>query len=172
MIRKATEKDIDYAAAGYEALLLYEQLHGTNTNWVLHVYPTRDVAERACAAGTLYVWEDDQGIGASMLLNQLQPEDYGTIDWAWPATAEEVYVVHTLCVPPDRARQGLGRQMMEYAFSKAKDLGGTVMRLDTWAGNKPAAALYRKLGFRYAGKKQVLHEGVIPEELIFFEKQL
>ena len=169
MIRKATEQDVQKVAAGYRELLMYETVHGTNTNWIPDVYPTQAVAEKACADGTLYVMEEAGQITASMRLNQLQPDDYRTIDWAWEAADEAVYVVHTLCVLPERARQGLGRKMMTYALSRAKRMNGTVVRLDTWAGNKPAAALYAKLGFRYAGRKEVLHEGVIPEELIFFE---
>lgn len=43
------------------------------------------------------------------------------------------------------------------------------MRLDTYAGNKPAASLYTKLGFRYAGIASVMLQGLIPEEQIFFE---
>ena len=40
------------------------------------------------------------------------------------------------------------------------------------AGNRPAAALYQSCGFALRGKRQVLHQGVIPEKLIFFEMGL
>ena len=41
MIRAATAADIDAIEAGYNELLLYEQEHGSNSHWVLGVYPTR-----------------------------------------------------------------------------------------------------------------------------------
>ena len=45
----------------------------------------------------------------------------------------------------------------------------TAMRLDTAKGNKPATKLYTGCGFAIRGARQVIHQGVIPEELIFFE---
>ena len=36
----------------------------------------------------------------------------------------------------------------------------------------PARALYAGLGFRLAGRADVLHEGVIPETLVLFEKEV
>ena len=43
------------------------------------------------------------------------------------------------------------------------------LRLDTYAGNEPAAGLYRGLGFRYAGRAECDFQGLITEPLIFFE---
>ena len=107
-----------------------------------------------------------------MILNQHQAEVYSEIPWAYPAPPEKVLVVHTLCIPPSAAGKGFGTQMVRCAEEKARESGCSVLRLDTYAGNHPAAALYKKLGYRYAGIRPTLHEGVIPEELIFFEKLL
>ena len=41
-----------------------------------------------------------------------------------------------------------------------------------WENNKPAANLYLRLGFRYAGKAAVMFEGAIAENLIFLEKRI
>ena len=71
MIRKATEHDIDAVEQGYTELLTNEKENGSSSNWVLGVYPTRSVAEASCAAGTLYVMEEEDGICASMILNQV-----------------------------------------------------------------------------------------------------
>ena len=157
----------------YTELLLHEQRTGiSNTNWVLGVYPCRATAERAFAAKTLYVLEKDGTLCASMILNQNQAEVYSELDWAYPARPEQVLVLHTLCIPPSQAGKGCGTSMVKYAEAKAREMNCSVLRLDTFAGNKPAATLYQKLGYRYAGIRPTLHEGVIPEELIFFEKQI
>lgn len=58
MIRAATAADIDAIEAGYNELLLYEQEHGSNSHWVLGVYPNRATAERAVEAGTMYVLDE------------------------------------------------------------------------------------------------------------------
>ena len=76
MIRKALEKDVPAAAANYRELLTYEKENGTNSNWVLDLYPTRETAEKAWQAGTLYVLEEDGEICGSVILNQLQPAEY------------------------------------------------------------------------------------------------
>ena len=104
MIRKATEHDIDAVEQGYTELLTHEKDNGSSSNWVLGVYPTRSVAEGSCAAGTLYVMEEEDGICASMILNQVQSEEYYGIAWEYPAGDDEVLVLHTLCIPPSKSR--------------------------------------------------------------------
>ena len=51
----------------------------------------------------------------------------------------------------------------------AAAIGCAAIRLDTWAGNTPAAALYQKNGFTLCGSAHVLFQGKIPEELICLE---
>ena len=169
MIRKALEKDVPAAAANYRELLTYEKENGTNSKWVLDLYPTRETAEKAWQAGTLYVLEEDGEICGSVILNQLQPAEYGPAPWHIPAAPEEVLVIHTLCIPPSRAGHGYGKQFVQFALALAAQQGCKAVRLDTWAGNKPAAALYTKMGFAYVGRANVLLQGVIPEEQIFFD---
>lgn len=172
MIRKAAQQDIDAVEQGYTELLTYEAEHGSSSNWALGIYPTRSVAEISCGSQTLYVMEQEGEICASMILNQVQSEDYRGILWEYPAKDEEVLVLHTLCIPPSRAGRGYGTDMVRFAIEQAVRMKCRVIRLDTYAGNQPASALYKKLGFRYAGIASVMLQGVIPEEQIFFEKLL
>lgn len=171
MIRKAEQRDIDAVEDGYTQLLTYEQTHGTQSNWALGIYPTRQVAQDSLEAGTLYVLEDGGEICASMILNHVQPEEYRRMDWSYPAEDTQVLVLHTLCVPPSRSGRGYGKQMVRYAMELALETGMSAVRLDTWAGNTPAATLYQSFGFRYVGKTEVMLQGVIPEEQVFFEWQ-
>ena len=62
--------------------------------------------------------------------------------------------------------------MVNFAIDEAVRQKMKALRLDTAAGNRPAAALYQSCGFALRGKRQVLHQGVIPEKLIFFEMGL
>ena len=70
------------------------------------------------------------------------------------------------------AGRGIGREMVRFALSHARETGMRAVRLDTYEGNAPARALYAGLGFRLAGRADVLHEGVIPETLVLFEKEV
>ena len=172
MIRKATKNDLDWIEASYTELLTREAEQGSNTNWQLGLYPTRETAQRSLDEETLYVLQEEDGLCASMTLNQVQPAVYNEISWAFPAAPEDILLIHTLCLPPSKAGRGFGKAMTSYAAAKAKEMECKVIRLDTYAGNEPAATLYRSLGYHYAGKAETLHEGVIPEELIFFEKKI
>ena len=172
MIRQAVKTDIDAVENSYTELLTYEKEHGGSSNWVLGVYPTREVAERSYGEGTLYVLEEGAEICASMILNQYQSDDYREMEWMYPADDSEVLVIHTLCIPPSKAGRGYGKKMVQYAIEHARKMNCTAIRLDTWAGNEPAAALYQKFGFRYVGVTDVLLQGLIPEKQVFFEKKL
>lgn len=112
---------------------------------------------------------EGETLGASMILNHSQPEDYKSIPWEIPAAPEQVAVIHTLCVPPSQAGKGYGKTMVRFAIDESRRQSMTAMRLDTAKGNKPATKLYTGCGFVFRGARQVLHQGVIPEELIFFE---
>ena len=172
MIRKATKNDLDWIEASYTELLIREATRGSHTNWQLGVYPTRETAQKSLDEQTLYVLEEEDGLCGSMILNQTQPEVYDQISWSFLAEPEEVLLIHTLCIPPSKAGRGFGKAMVCFAEEEAREMGCKAIRLDTYIGNKPAASLYRSLGYRYAGKAATLHEGVIPEELIFFEKKV
>lgn len=167
MIRKAIETDIESVEQSYLQLLDHEALHGSHTNWMRDVYPTRATAEGALSAGTLFVLEEDGQVRGSMILNQTQLPEYAGIDWAYPA--QQVLVIHTLCIPPAQAGRGYGRAMVRFALEEAARQGCQALRLDTYAGNAPAAGLYRGLGFRYAGRAECDFQGLITEPLIFFE---
>lgn len=173
MIRKAELSDIDAIAATYTSLLQYEQAHGSNSHWVLGVYPTRAVPEAKVPTGTMYVLEDEAGqLCASMILNQEQAPEYDLIPWQLKARREEVFVIHTLCIPPQQAGKGYGRQMVEFAKAKAREAGCSVMRIDTHAENFPAQRLYKKLGFTIAGYGPAMLNGLLPLQLVFLECEL
>mgnify|MGYP000031616778 FL=1 len=172
MIRRALEQDVAAIGNTYTELLRHEEEHGSSSNWRLGVYPTETTAAEAVSQGTMFVLEEEGEICASMVLNQNQAAEYASIPWEYEAEPEEVLVLHTLCIPPSKAGRGYGKQMAAYAKKFALDMGCTVMRIDTFSGNEPAKGLYQKNGFRIAGYAQVLHEGVIEEELVYLECRL
>ena len=171
-IRLAKASDLDAVAAIYDAVLQQEERGICYTNWQKGLYPRRETAERGWRDGTLFVLEEAGQICASMVLNQVQPKEYGTIEWVYPAAPQEVFVIHTLCVHPAQTKKGYAKAMVVFAEEQARKQKGRVMRLDTYVGNQPAVALYRHLGYRLAGSTDFLFEGVIPEELYCVEKRL
>ncbi len=172
-IRLATVKDIDEAEKIYDEVLDYEAVHGTTTNWVKGKYPARATAEKAVAAGTYYVGEDEKGcIFGTVNLNHVQPVEYANIPWMISAEENEVLVVHTLCIRPTYRGKGCAKEFMAFAEQLAKEKGCKVIRLDTWENNDPAKKMYPSLGYRLAGETLFFFEQVIWETLICYEKQL
>ena len=107
-----------------------------------------------------------------MLLNHEQAAEYATIPWQYPAADKDVLLIHTLCIPPALAGRGYGRTMVAFAKEEARRRGCQVMRIDTYAYNEPAKALYQKQGFRIAGYAVWLHHGLIQEKLVYLECNL
>ncbi len=169
MIRLAVEKDIPAIAETYTALLAHEMRCGSCTNWVPGVYPTVKVPMEKVPAGKMYVLEEQGTVCASMAVDREQAPEYRGIPWKYPAEDSEVTVIHTLCVTPALAGRGFGTAMVRFAMDLAAKSGSRVIRIDTWARNEPAKALYQRLGFVIAGYAQALHQGVISEELAYLE---
>ena len=71
---------------------------------------------------------------------------------------------------PETVGRGLARRFVAFAEELAARQGCAALRLDTYEGNIPAASLYTKLGWRYAGSAHFLFQGAIPEVLKCFEK--
>lgn len=169
MIRKATYSDITAIAATYNELLIYEERNGSNSNWKLGIYPTIAVPESKVPTGTMYVLEEKGEICASMVLNHDQADEYADVAWKYSGDGTKVLVIHTLCIPPQKAGHGYGQQMIQYAKNYAIELGCTTIRIDTYAHNEPAKKLYQKNGFRIAGYGNILLQGLIEEEQVYLE---
>lgn len=58
----------------------------------------------------------------------------------------------SICTDPDARGQGLGRSVTAHLAQAAFDRGEPLVYLEMYAGNAPAAALYRSLGFREVGR--------------------
>ena len=81
-------------------------------------------------------------------------------------------VIHTLCVSPAASGKGYAQQLVAFAEQLGREQGCTVIRLDTYEGNRPATALYTKLGYRVVGVAPFYFQNVIQENLRCFEKAL
>ncbi len=169
MIRKGTIEDIGAVEALYNELFDDEEQVKNWSNWQRGLYPTRATAEKSVGLGTMYVLEEAGKICASMIFNDVQGHFYADVDWLYPASSEEVRVIHTLCVAPSQKGKGYASEMLDFAKKQAKEEGCKVIRMDTYSGNEPAKALYGKRGFRIAGYVDTMLEGVIAEELAMLE---
>ena len=172
MIRPATAADLPATAAIYEAIFDHEAKTTVYTNWQRGTYPSEASARQALEDGYLYIGEEEGAAWGVVTLNGLQLPEYDLIPWAIPAEREQVGVIHTLCIHPDRSGQGLARKMAAFSEDLFRSQGKTVIRLDTWEHNLPANRLYPSIGYRFAGAAEFLFQGYTRETLNCYEKAL
>lgn len=171
MIRKATAADLDAVEAIYNEIHDREEAGLSSTGWRRGIYPTREDAEEALERGDLYVLEEDGEVLASAIINQWQNPEYARADWAYPAAADDVLVLHTLAVSPRRAGQGLGKRFVRYFENCAALRACRCLRLDTGERNTRARRLYESLGYREAGTVPCEYDGMENVRFVCMEKR-
>ena len=94
------------------------------------------------------------------------------MDWHWEAADDEVLVIHTLVIDPNRRGEGKASEFLKAAEDIARSWGCTVIRLDTWEGNLPAQALYKKHGYLLAGGCDFWFANAYNNPLVCLDKKL
>ncbi len=169
--RKAQESDIADIAVIYERIHKAESEGRLTTGWIQGVYPVESTARAALERDDLFVCETD-GIAAAAIINKQQVDVYADGEWLYPAEDNEVMVLHTLVVDPERSRQGLGRGFVDFYEAYAKESGCTVLRMDTNARNLGARATYARLGYREADIVPCVFNGIPNVQLVLLEKKI
>ena len=171
MIRHAIEADLPAIGAIYERIHDSEEAGRITTGWLRSVYPTMETARAALDAGELFVLEDG-GIVAAARINRTQVDVYAQVDWRYPATDDQVMVLHTLTVDPKRSGRGCGRQFLQFYEDYALSQGCPVLRIDTNAKNAAARAMYAKHGYIESGIVPTVFNGIENVMLVCMEKRL
>ncbi len=172
MIRKAVDSDIESISEIYERIHTEEEAGRTTTGWKRGIYPTRQTALDAFSSGDLYVLEEDGQILAAAKIDRNQLPAYADAGWMYPATEEEVLVLHTLVVDPVAKGQGRGRAFMRFYEETAKASGCKCLRIDTNVRNLRARHLYHSLGYREAGIIPCTFNGLEGVQLVCLEKSI
>ena len=171
MIRKAEENDVACVAAIYEHILDRPDCFDV-IGWIRGIYPTYATAQAASDRGDLYVFEENGAVIAAAIINKLQVDNYADCPWQFDAPDDRVLVLHTLVVDPAASHKGVGSSFVAYYEAMAKNLGCTVLRMDTNVKNSPARSLYKKLGYREAGIVPCEFNGIPDVLLVCLEKKV
>lgn len=169
--RQAVVADLDSIEEGYIEHFAHEKKYGAYTVFQEGVYPTRKVAETALQNRVLYVYEENDIVLGSVILDGQQPEEYKKIEWPSNAPKEKVMVIHLFMVRPSVAGKGVGSLIVNYAIDIAQQHACVAVRLDTGEQNVPAASLYKKMGFHLVSTSQMKVGGMISHDRhLLFEK--
>jgi ribosomal protein S18 acetylase RimI-like enzyme len=102
----------------------------------------RDLVTRAISKGTLQVVEHEGAIVATV-----------TLQWRdvmfWDEREDDAGYVHRLAVRRDRAGEGFGARVIDWAAQQVRERDRAWLRLDASADNLPLCAYYERLGFEH-----------------------
>lgn len=150
-IRKARPDETEAVRAFYHRLITEMRDAPFFPQWEIDVYPTDTYLNQAVLRGEMYIGLCGEEIACSMALSRDMDEDCSALCWLTNAAADEIMVVHVLCVLPAFSRRGFGKALVRHAQQESRALGCKSLRLDVLEGNLPAERLYTSLGFRYVG---------------------
>ena len=172
IIRKAVSKDIEAVVSIYDKIHTAEEKGKVVIGWKRDIYPTRKTAEDVTLRDDLFVMEEDGFLFGSGIINKEQVDVYEKAKWNHDAKPEEIMVLHTLVIDPDKKRKGLGKSFVKFYEEYAKDSGCKYLRLDTNEKNVYARAMYKKLGYKEIGIVPCVFNGLKDVNLVLVEKAL
>lgn len=114
------------------------------------IYPDLESVVEDARSQSLFVARQDERCVGSVCLNRNAPEQYRSVSWSYPSMS--ALVVHRLCVDPQWQRQGVARQLMDFAEQFAQLEGYAIIRLDAYLGNPTAIQLYERRGYQRMGE--------------------
>ena len=148
-VRKGTRQDLAALARLYDTMNDHLAATHNYPGWKKGIYPTREDAEGGLREGSLFVAVEEEEIIGSMILRHQPEPAYLTAPWQAALADEEVLVLHTFVVHPQKLRHGIGGKMLAFAAQYGKDTGVKALRLDVYEQNSPAIRLYERCGYRY-----------------------
>lgn len=154
-IIKAEKHHLDALSEFFDKVVMHLENHINYPKWIRGEYPARASIATAIQNDTQYICIEDDKILGAFILNTDPQGYYENGDWSKDLALGEFMVLHTLATDPDIYKGGVGRFMVEYCIKKAEADGFSALRLDVVPGNKPAIGLYEKLGFKFAGRKNI-----------------
>ena len=97
-----------------------------------------------------------QQAGASAIIAETREDEIAGFIVAAQVRPKKGHIV-TVDVQPKFRRRGLGEQLMLAASKRLAEAGVETVRLETAIGNRPAQALFRKLGFERIAKAKAYY---------------
>lgn len=170
MIRKSGVNDIAEVANIYGKLLDSDSTRAM-TGWEKGVYPSHQTALDAHNNGELFVMEVEGEIVAAAIINQKQLDAYSDGDWEFGAPDDEIMVLHTLVVDPERSGKGYATEFVSFYEDYALENKCRYLRMDTNEANTAARKLYKRLGYRESGIVSCVFNGIQGVRLVCLEKK-
>jgi GNAT superfamily N-acetyltransferase len=135
--------------------------------------PNRSMIEEDISLGRSYcAVADGRVIGTFALIDDGEPTYERIYDGGW-LTSDDAHspaylAIHRVAISVSSRGSGVSTRMINYAVSRAEELGRASLRIDTHKGNVVMRRMLEKHGFIHCGKIY-LHTG---EERVAYERRL
>lgn len=164
-IRKGEEKDITEVFQLLQDCGKFMSINGLE-QWNEY-YPTIDLVENDVANQSIFCKVTDNHIAGVITLDGNQSPEYADVNWQ--IVNKKVAVIHRMAVSPNFQRQGIARELMDFAENKAKEEGYECIRLDAYSYNSSALNIYKNRGYRQVGE---VYFPIREHPFYCFEKEL
>ena len=117
--------------------------------------------------------EEQEGrIVGTAILNQIQVDIYKKAHWQYPASEDQVMIMHTLVIHPEVKSQGLGQAFARFYEEHARQQGCSYLRIDTNEKNTRARRFYQKLQYKEIDILPCTFNGIQGVNLVLLEKKI
>lgn len=154
-VNKCEYDDLTTVGKLYDTVTEYLENHVNYPKWVHGEYPSLSSAQVAYNNGNLYTVKTGGKVVCAFVLNNDPQGDYSVGDWQVHIPEGEYMVIHSLAVLDEYSGRGVGQEVVKFCLNTAKERGYKGVRVDVVPGNFPARNLYEKMGFTYAGEKDL-----------------
>lgn len=172
IIRKATEEDTENVLNHYRTVINQIRNNEYNPGWEHDIYPLKEDITQAINSDELYIGIKDGKIASSIIINNTKYDGYENLNWNVEAKDNEIYYIHLVAVNQDYKKQGLAKNMLNYAFDLAKKNSIKSIRLSIHMNNIAIEPVYTKLGFEYIDTINVNHKLRGPLQFKVYEKTI
>lgn len=154
-IQKCSSANAEAVGKFYDNVVLYLTKHINYPKWRYQDYPSSASTAEAIRLGEQFMCVLDGNVVGAFILNTNPQGNYDYGDWQETLQPGDFLVIHTLAVHPDCYSQGIGKAMVDYCIRYAVEHGFKGIRLDVVPENLPARKLYERMGFVFAGEKDL-----------------
>jgi ribosomal protein S18 acetylase RimI-like enzyme len=134
-------------------------------------YPTLEHITYHVDASEMYVLvgegDEDKILGA-VVLNEWESPEWQGVQWK----GTKPLIIHMLCVNPSAQNEGIGKRLLNFSETIAKESGYKSIRLDSYSGNRKSLAFYKNAQFEKVGTISFSGKKVGCETYICFEKKI
>lgn len=113
-------------------------------------YPNTGTFMSGIESKCQYIFEDDNALIGSVILNENQSAEWNLIPWNY--TKGRILVIHALAITPTAQCKGYGQKVLELCEAQGINTCYTAMRLDAFSENQAALRLYEKNGYQKVGE--------------------